>query len=125
MDIQPGREAKNDMPTIGIVPAEGARDRRLPAPGRDGRPAGLSRARSVEEPKTSIDTLAAAGPADQEPKPLASHEDYERLLAGIRDRPIKHVIERRSASVGEDGPVEGAPRADAAAGRISSTSASG
>jgi regulator of sigma E protease len=37
---------------------------------------------------------------------VASAREYELMLAANRDRPIKHVIERRSASAGEDGPVQ-------------------
>jgi regulator of sigma E protease len=62
---------------------------------------GLDRA----EEEDFIDTLAAAGPTDAQPKPIASIFDYERLLAGNLEVPIKHVIERRSGSSGEDGPV--------------------
>ena len=57
-------------------------------------------------PDEFVDTLAAAGPVDAPPIPMATAQDYLRLLAAHPDRPIKHVIERRSADAGEDGPVK-------------------
>ncbi len=105
MDIKPIREAKNDHPTIGIIPADGL------LVGAFLRPAGLADPPAYpgldpDKPSDFVDTLAAAGPADKEPTPLAAIEDYERILAANLDRPIRHVIERRAASAGEDGPVK-------------------
>jgi regulator of sigma E protease len=105
MDILPVREAKNDRPTIGILPAKGPTIATfLPPAGMPAPPAypGLDRA----EEEDFIDTLVAAGPADTEPAPVASIADYERLLADHPEQPIKHLIERRSGSSGEDGPVQ-------------------
>jgi regulator of sigma E protease len=104
MDIKPIREAKIDHPTIGILPAAGPSIATFQAPtGMLNPPAypGLDRAKTEE----FIDTLAAAGPAGKEPTPLAAIEDYERIVAGNLEKPITHVIERRSGSAREDGPV--------------------
>ena len=105
MDIQPVREANNDHPTIGILPAEGLSIGAFLPPSGMVEPPAYPELDRLEADEFN-DTLAAAGPADQEPEALASHDDYQRLLARYRDRPIKHVIERRSASVGDDGPVQ-------------------
>ena len=57
-------------------------------------------------PEDLIDTLAAAGPADGAAVPLGTIEEYMRLLAAHPNAAIKHLIDRRSASSGEDGPVK-------------------
>jgi regulator of sigma E protease len=104
LDIRPVREPSNDRPTIGILPAEGREVGafRRPAGMADAPPyPGLDRLESDD----FVDTLAAAGPADREPTPIATAEDYHRILAANVDRPIRHVIERRSGSAAEDGPV--------------------
>ena len=76
MDIKPIREAKKDHPTIGIIPGEGSVVAFLRPAGLADPPAypGLDPAQAVR----LVDTLAAAGPAGQEPTPLAAIEDYER-----------------------------------------------
>jgi regulator of sigma E protease len=103
MDIHPVREPNLDHPTIGIIQAEGLTLYTFRPPTGMLDPPSYPGLDKLEADEVS-DTLVAAGPADQEPKPLASHEDYERILAA-NPRPIKHVIERRSASSGEKGPV--------------------
>jgi regulator of sigma E protease len=104
MDIHPVREANNDHPTIGFLPAEGLTILTFRAPaGMSDPPAypGFDRLMADEV----SDTLAAAGPADQEPKRLESYREYQRILVANAGRPIKHVIERRKASAREDGPL--------------------
>lgn len=105
MDIHPVRQARSERPMIGVVPAEGLMVATFLSPaGMDQPPAypGLDRA----EDERISDTLAAAGPADQPLVPLHDAIAYERLLAANLDRPIKHLIERRVGSSGEDGPVQ-------------------
>ena len=68
--------------------------------------------------RTSSIPWRRPAPPMRAPVPLGSHDEYERLLADHPIRPIKHLIERRSASSGEDGPVPGAPGADAAPGEV-------
>jgi regulator of sigma E protease len=103
-DLQPVREDRNDHPTIGIGQAEGLMvDSFRP-------PAGMVNPPSEPrlEPGAATDfndTLLAAGPVGQTPKPIATPDDYHRLLAREPNQPIKHLIERRKASAGEDGPV--------------------
>ena len=105
MDIEPVREAKSERPTIGVLQAEGLSiGTFMPPAGMKDPPTypGLDRAESED----FIDTLAAAAPSDTEPAPMATIDDYQRMLAGNLDKPVKHVIERRSSSSGEDGPVQ-------------------
>ena len=104
MDIQPVREANNDRPTIGILSGESLSGGAfLALPGMEVAPVypGLDRRKS----HPFVDTLVKAGPADGEITPLTTIEEYFQLLNRNRNRPIKHVLERRPASVGEDGPV--------------------
>ena len=121
------RGASRDHPTIGIRPGRVARRRRLPGPGRDGEPAGVSRARAIGTcRRTFVDTLVAAGPADGAAGAVdAPSRSTRGSWPPIRRPPIKHVIERRAASLGRGRPGDGAARADPAAGRSSSTSACG
>jgi regulator of sigma E protease len=105
MDIHPVREANSDYPTIGFHPTDGLAIAFFRAP------TGMAEPPAYPEFDRFLagefnDTLVAAGPADREPKALASIEDYERILEANVDRPIKHVIERREASAGKDGPVQ-------------------
>lgn len=105
MDIQPVREARSERPTIGILPGEGPTIATLLPPAGMKEPPtypGLDKA----DEEDFIDTLAAAGPADATPAPVESIAEYERLLADHPGAPIKHVIERRSSTSGEDGPVK-------------------
>jgi regulator of sigma E protease len=105
MDIHAVRQANSERPTIGVVPADGLMIASfLPPAGMSDPPSypGLGRA----EKEDIIDTLAAAGPADKKPEPITGAREYDRILAANRDRPITHVIERRSGSSGEDGPVQ-------------------
>jgi regulator of sigma E protease len=104
LNIQPVREAHRDYPTIGIVPGAGLEIGAFLAPAGLADPPefpgfGAGKAESF------LDTLAAAGPADRPPTPLSSVDQYRRLLARERARPIRHLIERRAASAGEEGPV--------------------
>jgi regulator of sigma E protease len=104
MDIQPVREANNDRPTIGVLPGESLSSGGfLALPGMEAPPAypGLERRKS----HPFVDTLIAAGPADGELTPLTTIEEYDRLLNQNLNRSVKHVLERRAASAGEDGPV--------------------
>ncbi len=104
MDIKPVREPKNDHPTIGILPGKGLIIGLFAAPAGLATPPaypGLEQLKNEE----SIDTLAAAGPEGREPQRLAGVLEYEQLLSDNLDRPIRHVIERRAASSGDDGPV--------------------
>ncbi len=105
MDIQPVREAKIDHPTIGIGPAAGLEIGTFLAPAGMPSPPAYPGLEQIKK-ESVIDTLAAAGPADGEPTRLSSYEDYKRMLAANLDRPIKHVIERRASSSGDDGPVK-------------------
>jgi regulator of sigma E protease len=105
MDILPVRQANSERPTIGIVPADGLMIGTLQSPAGMADPPSSPGLLPIEE-ESLFDTLAAAGPADKEPTPLANAIDYEQMLAANLDQPIKHVIERRSASSGEDGPVQ-------------------
>ena len=104
MDIQPVREANKDRPTIGVLPSESLESGAFLAPaGMVDPPAypGLERRKS--EP--FVDTLVKAGPVNGELTPLTTVQEYHRLLNRNLNRPIKHVLERRLATVGEDGPV--------------------
>jgi regulator of sigma E protease len=104
MDIHPVREDNSDHPTIGVNPVEGLTIGFFRAPTGIADPPAYPELDQLLDGEFN-DTLAAAGPADQEPKPLASFEDYQRILEANQDRPIKHVIERRKATSGKDGPV--------------------
>ncbi len=104
MEIQPVREADNYRPTIGVRPSESLSSGGfLAPPGMTDPPAypGLERRKS--EP--FVDTLVAAGPADGDLTPLTTIEEYDRLLSRNLSGKVKHVLERRAASAGEDGPV--------------------
>jgi regulator of sigma E protease len=105
MDIQPLREANKDHPTIGIVPSEGLNIGAFLAPAGMAAPPAYPGLQGRQVVESFIDTLTAAGPADQPPSPLTSIDEYHRLLSQTLDRPIQHLIERRPASLGEDGPV--------------------
>jgi regulator of sigma E protease len=99
--IQPIRESRNEHPTIGILQGQGlAIGTFYPPAGMADPPTypGLDRV----EDDVFIDTLAAAGRADREPRPLADHDDYESVLTEDLERPITHRIERRKSA---DGPV--------------------
>ncbi len=105
MDIHPVRQANSERPTIGVVPAKGLVVATFVPPAGMADPPpypGLDRA----EDESISDTLASAGPADGALVPLGDDLDYERLLAANLDRTITHVLERRSSSSGEDGPVQ-------------------
>jgi regulator of sigma E protease len=103
MNIQPIREAKHDNPTSGIVRSESLNVGAFLAPaGMQNAPASLW---PLGKKTEFLDTLVAAGPVDSEPEPLASVEDYNRLLCKHIKRPIKHVFERRPISAADDGPV--------------------
>ncbi len=105
MSIQPVREPGSERPTIGILQSESLQIRGMVAPaGMTGAPR-YPGADGAAVPKEFLDTLVAAGPVDQEPRKLAHHQDYLKVLAEFPDRPIKHVIERRLMSSGEEGPV--------------------
>ena len=105
MDIQPVREARIDHPTIGIGPAAGFEIGAFQGPAGMPSPPAYPGLEQIKN-EYVIDTLAAAGPADREPTRLSNYEDYKRMLAANLDRPIKHVIERRASSSGDDGPVK-------------------
>jgi regulator of sigma E protease len=73
-------------------------------------PAGMANAPDYPGPKGRkadefLDTLAAAGSADQPPTPLSTIDEYHRLLYKNLNQSVNHVIERRLVSAGEDGPV--------------------
>ena len=107
MDIQPVREAKSERPTIGIVPADSLTIAGFLPPAGMANPPDVSRARrSGPCRRTSSIPWRRPGPPIGADVPLASHDEYMRLLAGHPKAAIKHIIERRSASSGEDGPVK-------------------
>ncbi len=105
MDIHPVRQANSERPTIGVIPEYGLMIGAFLAPAGMAAPPSYPGTDPAEE-EDRFDTLAAAGPADKEPAPLADALEYERMLAVNLDRPIKHVIERRSSTSSEDGPVQ-------------------
>ncbi len=105
MNIQPVREPGSERPTIGILQSESLQIRGMMAPtGMLGAPR-YPGADGFAVPREFLDTLVAAGPAGQEPRKLANHQDYLKVLAEFPDRPIRHVIERRLMTSGEEGPV--------------------
>ncbi len=107
LELQPRREASADAPTIGIAPGEsleiatfemppGTPDSK--EPGYDGP--------NLKERQSKVDVLTAAAAAGEESKPLSHYLEYDRLLARSIDKPIKHLIERRSlTSSGDPGAV--------------------
>jgi regulator of sigma E protease len=101
LEIQPRREDKADAPTIGIVSSDSLEisDFRPMAGVKD--PPAYPQLKDSER-ESKVDVLVAAGPAGEEPTPLADVFAYDRLLAKYGDRPITHVIERRELLSGGD-----------------------
>jgi regulator of sigma E protease len=106
MDIQPVREGKAERPTIGILPADSLAVAGLLPPAGMADPPAYPGLVDQAVPKEFLDTLAAAGPVDGASVPVGSHEEYMKLLAAHPSAAIKTIVERRSASSGEDGPVK-------------------
>jgi regulator of sigma E protease len=104
LDIQPRREPRSDRPTIGVRQNSSLIVVALapPAGMKDAPPFPPAEAAKGGRP---IDTLVAVGPPDQELTPVADIVEYDRLLARFRDRPLRHVIERREGPIDEPGKV--------------------
>ena len=91
--IEPRREATADQPTIGVRPAFSL-DVADYQP-----PAGTADAPAFPWPadrRAEILVVAAAAPAGETPAPVASIEDFQRLSARHRDRPLDVVLNPRT-----------------------------
>lgn len=104
IDVEPRRENDMDRPTISVSNGRGLLvfDFQPPA-GMESPPAYPKL--SDQDRKVKIDSLVAAGPKGTDPKPLATYEEYARMVAANPDAPITHVIERRPISEGTDSPA--------------------
>ncbi len=105
LDIQARREANGDRPTIGFTSSSDLHVAGfLPPPGTAEPPRYPSLADKERETKT--DVLVSAGPEGEEPTEFTDVNAYDRLLAKYVDRPIVHLIDRRSVlPSGDDGPA--------------------
>ncbi|OJW18744.1 MAG: hypothetical protein BGO49_23790 [Planctomycetales bacterium 71-10] len=91
--IEPRVEADADQPTIGVRPASSL------DVGDDQPPAGAVEPIALPWPadkRAEILTVVAAGPAGETPAPMASYEDFHRLSARHRDRPLDLVMQPRT-----------------------------
>ncbi|WP_165244058.1 site-2 protease family protein [Paludisphaera soli] len=94
--IRPRREATSDRPTIGVRPGSSLDVVDYQAPAGTPEPASLPW--PVELPEAEVLGILAAAPAGESPAPLATNEDFQRLAARHRDKPLDLVLEARTFS---------------------------
>ncbi len=101
MDVEPRRETDMDRPTVGVSGGRGLMvfDFQPPA-GMESPPTYPKM--SDQDRKLKMDYLVAAAAKGTDPKPMASYEEYARLVAANPDAPITHVIERRLIGEGSN-----------------------
>jgi regulator of sigma E protease len=93
-EIQPRRELTGDAPTLGIRPGYSLSVYDFKAPPGMASPPTFP-ALELAERESKSDILVAAGPEGQPAEPIASPQEYEKLLERYPEKPIVHVIERR------------------------------
>jgi len=104
LDLAARRDANGDRPTIGIVYGHSLEIGALSPPAGMVDPPEYSPVEARDR-ESKVDVLVSAAPAGEQPQPLAGVNDYNRLLAKCRDRPITHHVERRPIlKSGEHGP---------------------
>ncbi len=101
MDVEPRRETDMDRPTVGVSGGRGLMvfDFQPPA-GMESPPTYPKM--SDQDRKLKMDYLVAAAAKGTDPKPMASYEEYARLVAANPDAPMTHVIERRLIGEGSN-----------------------
>ena len=101
MDVEPRRETDMDRPTIGVSGGRGLMVFDFQPPAGMESPPSYPKLSDAEH-KHKMDYLVAAAPQGKDPKPLASYEEYARMVAANPDAPITHVIERRPIGEGSE-----------------------
>jgi regulator of sigma E protease len=108
VDIQPRREATGDRPTIGILSSHSLEIGAFEPPAGMANPPAFHEIEAKDRKAKIEHVLVAAGPAGNEPTPLADVDQYNRLLARHASEPLTHVIERRPITAsGADGAAMG------------------
>jgi len=91
--IQPRREANGDRPSIGVRPGSSLDVADYQAPAGTPDPPGLPWPGGPRDP--AVLTILAAGPAGEAATPVATNEEFQKVSARHRDKPLELTFKPR------------------------------